>query len=65
MATMMNCDDLARHYIAEHPETSLTRNAIRVMLKSGCIPRVSAGNRVFYSYEAFLSFLEVGERAEL
>lgn len=61
MSTMLNSDSLARKYIADHPGTSLTRNAIKVMLRSGCVPAVRAGNRVFYGYEAFLSYLEHGD----
>lgn len=61
MATMMNSGALSARYLNEHPKSTLTKNAIRVMLKSGCVPAVCAGNRVFYSYEAFMAYLERGE----
>ena len=60
MATMMSKYDLADHYRAEYPQTSLTRNAIVRLLLGGCVPVVQAGSRKFYSYEAFLAFLEQG-----
>lgn len=60
MATMMVGADVAERYVQEHPGTSLTRNAIKCLLRSGCIPSVHAGNRRFFSYEAFLRFLEDG-----
>lgn len=60
MATMMIGADVADKYVRENPETSLSRNAIKCLLRSGCIPSVHAGTRRFYSYEAFLRFLEDG-----
>lgn len=60
MATMMGSAALAERYILDHPGTTMTRNAIRVMLKSGCVPVVNAGNRKFYGYESFIAFLDRG-----
>lgn len=60
MATMMNSAALAERYVSTHPGTTLSRNAVKVMLRSGCVPSVKAGSRVFYSYEAFESYLEQG-----
>lgn len=65
MATMMNSGALAERYVNEHPGTTLTRNAIKVMLRGGCVPSVRAGNRVFYSYEAFGQYLETGDAEPL
>lgn len=64
MATMMTGADIADKYVRENPETSLTRNAIKCLLRSGCIPSVHAGSRRFFSYEAFLKFLEDGNDAQ-
>lgn len=61
---MMNCDTLARKYLEEFPETTFTRNAIKMLLRSGCIPCVVAGHRRFYSYEKFLQFLEDGNEPQ-
>ncbi len=58
--SMMTGEKLAARFVAENPHSTLTRNAIKVMLRSGCIPSVHAGNRRFFSYEAFLRFLEDG-----
>lgn len=63
MATMMNSAVLAETYLQNHPGTTLTKNAIKVMLRSGCIPSVTAGNRVYYSLEAFEQYLEQGDTA--
>ena len=60
MATMMTGQHLADRYVRENLESTLTRNAIKCLLRSGCIPSVHAGSRRFYSYEAFLRFLEDG-----
>jgi len=60
VATMMVGADVAEKYVRENPETSLTRNAIKCLLRSGCIPSVHAGNRRFFSYERFCQFLEDG-----
>lgn len=57
---MMVSSVIAEKYVCEHPETSLTRNAIRCLLRSGVIPSVHAGNRRFYPYERFCEFLENG-----
>jgi len=64
MATMMIGADIAEKYVRENPETSLSRNAIKVLLRSGCIPSVNAGTRRFYSYERFCQFLEDGNDAK-
>lgn len=60
MASMMTGQHLANRYVEEHPGSTMTRNAIKCLLRSGCIPSVHAGNRRFFSYEAFLRFLEDG-----
>ena len=60
MATMLSGADLAERYVAEYPCTSFSRNCIKCMLRSGCIPSVKAGCRVFYSWERWLEFLDHG-----
>lgn len=59
--TMLHAAALAERYITRHSGTTLTKNAIKTMLRSGCVPSVRAGNRVFYGYEAFEQYLEHGE----
>lgn len=60
MATMLTAKELAEVYIDEHPRTSFKKNTIVAMLRSGIIPMVPAGNRHFYSLEAFEAYLEQG-----
>lgn len=64
MSTMMTGEHLAQKFIADNPESTLTRNAIKCLLRGGCVPCVHAGNRRFYSYERFLQFLEDGNEPQ-
>lgn len=61
--TMLTGDQLAKRFVEEHPGGNLTRNAIKTLLRGGCIPSVRAGNRVFYNLESFERFLNEGNSA--
>jgi len=58
--TMMTGSHLAERYVADHPGTTMSKNAIKCMLRSGVIPSVVAGRQRFYSYERFCRVLDTG-----
>ena len=65
MATMLTAAELAEHSRETHPQTSMSKNCIVVLLRSGIIPCIQAGSRRFYAMEKFEEYLERGDAQPL
>ena len=49
--------EAAAHYTECDPQTALTENAIRVLIRSGQVPSVKIGKKYLVTLEALDSFL--------
>ena len=57
MARMRILSEAYREIKIEDPETALTMNALRVLIKSGEIPTIKSGRKTLINYDALTEYL--------
>ncbi len=57
MRTRDKCMELLKH---DDPETSLTRNSLERLIKTGKLPHVNIGSKILVNYDKLLELLAAG-----